>query len=578
MARPLRIVCYAVNGSGLGHVTRLLAIARWLRRLEAMVAGVAPEIVFLTSTEATGLLSDARMAALKLPSKGVARAAGLDVVEHRRLAKHFVWQTLGVLAPDLLIVDTFPQGSFDELLPVLDGPFTKVLVLRDVKPELGQRPIFQAALRMYDRVVVPHAPGAAPDVAALLGDGAGARWVGDVLAVDQIDPVDDDRRALRRELGVESERRLVYISAGGGGDPGSEAALRAIVLALPPDVHALVGAGPLYRGARLTGPRLTWFTEPDVARFFPALDAAISAGGYNTVHELMHLGVPAAFFAQDKIADRQAERIAGLARVGACLVLPRLDAATIGAALTTLFANGDSYRAAARRAVPDNGARFAAAEALATLPGRDVEATLGSADLLGPRLARALDGLGQVGVELLTRGLGQLDPTPGLSSLGTRAALDPLLPQLSAEARAEVLAALQRRSTSAARRDVEAALLTLIATADGAVELVPGLLEAALRKHPRAQEPPERCWAVELLVGLTGVVRGDARARAPLYKAFPRVIDAPAKEAFAAFERLVQEHPDGESLLRSLQGLKLQRRVTLAHVAALRPLGPRGEA
>ena len=28
----LRVVCYAVNGTGVGHVTRLLAIARWLRR------------------------------------------------------------------------------------------------------------------------------------------------------------------------------------------------------------------------------------------------------------------------------------------------------------------------------------------------------------------------------------------------------------------------------------------------------------------------------------------------------------------------------------------------------------------
>ena len=33
-AQPeLRIVLYSVNGTGLGHVTRLLAIARWLRSL-----------------------------------------------------------------------------------------------------------------------------------------------------------------------------------------------------------------------------------------------------------------------------------------------------------------------------------------------------------------------------------------------------------------------------------------------------------------------------------------------------------------------------------------------------------------
>src|SRR5690349_10863784 len=42
-----RILFYAVNGLGLGHVTRLLAIARAVRELEPNA-----EIVFFTSSEA----------------------------------------------------------------------------------------------------------------------------------------------------------------------------------------------------------------------------------------------------------------------------------------------------------------------------------------------------------------------------------------------------------------------------------------------------------------------------------------------------------------------------------------------
>ncbi len=591
MARPLRIVCYAVNGSGLGHVTRLLAIARWLRRLETMLSGVAPEVIFLTSTEATSLLADARMAAFKLPSKGVARQSGLDVLEHRRLAKHFVWQTLGVLAPDLLVVDTFPQGSFDELLPVLDGPFKKVLVLRDVKPEFGMRPIFQAAMRLYDRIIVPHAPGSAPELTRVLGPERQAAWVGDVLAVEAVSGLGvggPERDALRAELGLGAAGpgapRLVYLSAGGGGDAGSEAALGALAAPLlgRADVHLLVGAGPLYRGRRLVGANLTWFTEPGVSRFFPALDAALAAGGYNTVHELLHLGVPSAFFAQDKIADQQEGRVGRACAAGAALALRGLDAATIDAALAELLRDGARFAAAARAFVPDNGARFAAAQALAVLPGRDAELALGAAELLGPRLAAALEQLGAVGAEVLASGLGQLDPSPRLSATGARATLEPLLPQLSAEARAEVVEALRVQAGDDGRRAVQDALLDLIGAAQeaGEVGLLPGLLEAALRKHPAAQEPRHgatgdtAAWAVGLLTALTALVRlpgpFTVSERAQLYRAFPRLADASLAEANVAFrEALAACSGDPvEALLARFRILKMQRRVLRANLPA----------
>ncbi len=574
MSRPLRIVCYAVNGAGLGHVTRLIAIARWMRRLETLVSGTAPEVIFLTSTEATSLLSDARFAAFKLPSKGVARASGLDVLEHRRLAKHFVWQTLGVLAPDLLVVDTFPQGSFDELLPVLDGPFKKVLVLRDVRPEFGSRPIFQAALRMYDHVVVPHAEGASPALAKLVE--RPAAWVGDVLAVDA---VEGDRVALRAELGLSADGpKLVYLSAGGGGDPDSEAALKRLVTPLREreDLHLLVGAGPLYRGRRLTGARLTWCSDPGVARFFPACDAAITAGGYNTVHELLHVGVPSAFFAQDKIADQQAERIARVAEGGAAIAVPRLSDEAVVGALETLFERGLELAVAARRWVPDNGARVAAAHALSVLPGRERAAVLGAAELLTPRLALLLEGLGPVGHDLMAS-LRTFDPSPGLSGTSAQAVIEPLLPQLSAAARAEVLEALRTRSERDGRQVIEAAFHGLVAAAV-AVQgqaLLPGVIDAALKKHPLAHEPDRLLarWATALLGELTRLfsdtMRWTVPERAALYRAFPRLGDCAVGESFAAFRAVLEAQTTSvEVLQRRFQALKLQRQV-------LRPsLGP----
>ena len=157
MPKPKRIVCYAINGAGLGHVTRLRTVAKWLRRYVALMDGQSPEILFLTSSDASDTLADAGFAAFKIPSKTVARKTELVKLEYRRLAKHFVWNSLGVFTPDLLVVDTFPSGSFDELFQVLDGPFKASFLYRNVNPEYATRATFRSALRMYDQVVAPHA-------------------------------------------------------------------------------------------------------------------------------------------------------------------------------------------------------------------------------------------------------------------------------------------------------------------------------------------------------------------------------------------------------------------------------------
>jgi hypothetical protein len=581
--KPLRVVFYAVNGSGLGHVTRLVAIARWMRRLETLLSGTPPELVFLTSTEATSILADHRLAAFKLPSKGTARQTGLDVLEHRRLAKHFVWQMLGVMAPDLLVVDTFPQGSFDELLPVLDGPFAKVLVLRAVKPEYAQRPVFQASARLYDRIIVPHPEGSEPALAKGLPSDRPAAWVGDIL---NLEAEASDRGALRAELGVQAET-LVYLSAGGGGDPTSERTLETLVTALAAreDVHLLVGAGPLYKGRRLHGPRLTWFDRSDVSRFFPAVDAAIAAAGYNTFHELLHLGVPTAFFAQAKIADEQARRIASAVSAGAALGLPAAEALGVDAIASALSAllTDRGIGARARLFSPDNGARWAAAHALmAHRRGRSPSSLtpLHAAELLTPRLVAALDRLGEAGDLLLRNGLAHLFPDAELERLEERRALASLLPSLSPEARAEVAAAMETRAAADGLGALEAGMVALCAAvAPQDAGLLAPLIEVATKKHPRTQEVDQRYgpWVSGLTQALAELL-GDASLpltaseRATLYRAFPRLADATLGESMATFRAILTAHGHlgVAELQRRFQLVKLgQRRVERQHLTAL---------
>src|SRR3954464_1729657 len=133
MAKTVRIVNYAVNGSGVGHLTRLIAINRWIRRYAAH-AGVDAEIWFLTSSEADGMLFSEKFASFKLPSKSVVEDAGIEKLAFLALAKQWVWHSLGLLRPDLLVVDTFPRGSFGELLSALDLARARAFIYRPMKP------------------------------------------------------------------------------------------------------------------------------------------------------------------------------------------------------------------------------------------------------------------------------------------------------------------------------------------------------------------------------------------------------------------------------------------------------------
>ena len=545
--RTRRIVCYAVNGAGLGHVTRLVAVGRWLRRYVTLLDGDPPEVLFLTSSESTEVLDRAGFPSFKVPSKTVVRASGGDVAEFKRLARHFVWHMLGTFSPDLLVVDTFPAGSFDELFQLLDGPFSKGLIHREVKPEFGSRPLFQAALQMYDTVVVPHG------TASGAGDPSG-----EVLQVEANEL--ESRDTLRIELGVPPEAQLVYVSAGGGGDPEAEAQLHMLVAGLSeaPDLHLLVGAGPLYRGPRLTGPRLHFVDGPGVVRWFPACDAAVSAAGYNTFHELLYLRVPSAFYAQPKVADDQAARIDAAHAVGACERLHELSDAL--ATVRRVLARADDLRAACPQVIEDNGARRCAR--LLLRPRYSPERLAWAAAALDPEVAAAIDRSPR-GPELLGRLLPRLVPPEAASVFAERPELGALLSQVSEAAAAEVRAALTTGPQFDAAQAFRAAFLRFV---DAGAPTT--LLESALKKHPLRQETGSRTdWLVGVLDFVVELTAREPRQQ-QAYKVFPRLVDCDAASAFCAFQSWYAAQSADDDPLTTLRLLKLtHRRITRAQVA-----------
>ncbi|MBW2255727.1 MAG: UDP-glucosyltransferase, partial [Deltaproteobacteria bacterium] len=287
--KRLRVVSYAINGRGMGHLVRQLAILRWLRRVAALLE-VECECWVITSSEADTLARREGIPALKLPSKAMLRDAGLAPARYLAITRTWVLNAVAGLQPDVLLVDTFPGGSFGELVAALELAPHRVLVARRVREAFATQDPYRALLSLYEKVVVPDDRGTGP-----------------ILIRDRSELLDRDDA--RRALGIPAGRRAVYVSLGGGGDLAAPGTLPRLVDRLAErGWHAVVGAGPLYEGPERRGPGVTWLDRYVPLELLTGVDAAVSACGYNTFHELMYAGVPTVFLPQERIADDQEER------------------------------------------------------------------------------------------------------------------------------------------------------------------------------------------------------------------------------------------------------------------------------
>lgn len=288
--------------------------------------------------------------------------AGIDETRFLDLAQHWVRQTLTALQPDLLLVDTFPQGYFNELSPFLKECPAAAFVYRPLKETHAVLPEFQSALSHYDAILVPEyeqyeqvlAPAEVRDR---------VRYTGPIIVRERDEIL--AREEARKVLGIADDQLAVYTSVGGGGDALAEKQIHAVYEALRdvPGLHLIIGAGPLYRGRCIYRSLVTWLAHGSAAEFMAAFDVAVSAAGYNSFNKLMHFGIPTIFLPQEKWADDQRSRAKRAARVGAAVVL---ESTSEAGALRQMIEKwrGPALRASAARLahelVPRNHASDAA--------------------------------------------------------------------------------------------------------------------------------------------------------------------------------------------------------------------------
>jgi predicted glycosyltransferase len=351
-----------MNGLGLGHLTRLLAIAIQLKRINPNC-----EILFVTTSEADNVLNRFGIPYVHLPSKKLAGTGTIGAKKLARIYNALINPLLDNWQPHIFITDTQVTGSLNDTLHYLRYSNSyKVFIHRSRKPESYTQAQIQSQ-RFYHLIVAPHYPHQFL-VPEPFGFEVPVFWSGPVLLKSKEEsPMRD---AVRRELKVQPNEVLIFLSLGGGGDDSDPEIFEKVLPVLNrfQNIKILLAKGLLstYSLTGTTNNLIVTSIFP-VSDCFAGVDIAISAAGYNTFHELMHHGVPTIFIPRERGWDDQYERAKQAEDKGACMLCAAADIDSKLQNLAELILKSEiqtEMRLRAKNLVPENNAARAANEIL----------------------------------------------------------------------------------------------------------------------------------------------------------------------------------------------------------------------
>ena len=333
------------NGTGMGHLTRLMAYAR---RAEP---NMAPH--FLSLSQAVWVVAQYGFSFDYLPSAG---ATGLSPRRWKDLFTERVSDAVRRLRPAVVVFD----GT---------RPYDGIPEVRELYPDASwvwsQRGMWRHGMSAehldraawFDEILTPGEFAEAYDRGATAK--AGGVRVGAVTLLDRDELV--DRATARRTLGLPLDQRLALVALGSGDVDDASQDTAAVLEALRRlGVGICVTQAEIARSVR-TRADVHVVREFPLSRLFGAFDLAVSAAGYNSFHELLRFGIPTLFVPKLETAlDDQQGRARFAADKGLAHVMERVSVDGATPLLCDLLERGHTMVAKVSSVDRGNGASAAA--------------------------------------------------------------------------------------------------------------------------------------------------------------------------------------------------------------------------
>lgn len=295
-----------INGAGLGHLTRSLAIAKRLQQLDP-----SSEIIFLTTSIGITLVHRAGFACHHVTPAALVKTGA---VEWNKLFFATIENILRVHKPATLI--------FDGTIPYL-GLQRVMHNYKDIKYVWVKRGLYKAGIdnRKLDAYVGKFDMVISPSELTP-SQIAGQSVAGKFSIVEPISLLDKDdllgRDFARRLLRLDVNRPCAYVQLGAGNINGiSNIQDRVISYLKRQGIQVVLAQSPIALRAEPNVSADSVVVDYPNSKYFAAFDFAVLAGGYNSVCEAVSLGLPAIFFPNTETgADDQVERVRQASQFG----------------------------------------------------------------------------------------------------------------------------------------------------------------------------------------------------------------------------------------------------------------------
>lgn len=348
---PLPVVLATSNGVGMGHLTRQLTVALSAPEvLDPILFSLSGALPTVRTAVADGRLPELHGVRTEYcpsrksgwwPKGGAARRL-------RQAHPAYGWEPYFAQRLRALVAETGARlVLFDGVVPyagLRDArralPGTPFVWLRRGMWRAGVGADWLAHAGLFDLVIEPGDFAAAGDRGLTAGRSDATR-VAPISIADAI--TTQDRAEARVALGLDPQRPALLLTPGTGALEDVASPVRVALDVLrrsAPDWQVAVTSPALARhGVGAGDEDLVLLTDTyPLARSLAAFDAAVSAAGYNSVHELLGAGIPTVLVPGQALGtDDQPGRAATLAEAGACLTVQPDNPDGMRAALTRLL-------------------------------------------------------------------------------------------------------------------------------------------------------------------------------------------------------------------------------------------------
>ena len=348
------IVFFPTNGVGLGHFTRLFAVAKRVREQDPDV-----EIVFVTTMAALHLLESEGIPSYHLP--GAYMFNDMSSAEWNAITEELLATVFEIHRPSVFVFDgAFPYRGMLNAIKNREG-LTNVWLRRGAFKKGGTK-IPVDSIEHFHHILRP-------------GDSVETtvEEIDFTTPVTHLKPIllakpEDllSRKEARLRLGLPVDSTAVYLQLGAGKINDIEGQLDMAIRLLNEheNVHMVVGESIIGDRLKLKGDRVRIIRDYPNSLLFNAFDFAIMAGGYNSYHEAIAFALPTLFIPNLNTGmDDQLARVKAGESANACFVLDESGESGFKERIADMvnLAQREKMREACRLLKTENGAKKSAA-------------------------------------------------------------------------------------------------------------------------------------------------------------------------------------------------------------------------